>query len=108
MLPLQRTGRILDPTLAIDGIRIDPPRIAVAHEGNVSGHVAETGRKGFVVETGGPGEERQRPGGEHSCCFKFWAVGVAVEVLEGVDGGGEDGAFPGVCRGRENGAEDVG
>jgi len=49
----------------------------------------------FEAEAGRPVQEGEEEGGEHDRGFKFGAVAVTVEVLEGGGDGGEDSAFPG-------------
>ena len=96
MAPIKRAGRVSDPAAAVDGVGEDAAGVPVAGEGEVGGHVGEFGAEFFILQAAFPGLEAEDPAGEHGHGFQFHAVAALVLVLELVDEGGEDGAFPGV------------
>ena len=104
---VERGGRVRDAAAAVDRVGVHAAWVTVAHEGDEARHVAQGGGAALEVEAGGPGQGGQKPGRQHGGRFELGAVAVGVEVLEGVDDGGQDAAFPGEDGVGEKGAHEV-
>jgi len=76
-------------------IGVYPAGIPITSDGDEAIQVGIFQSSEFEIRAGGPVQLRQGEGGERDGGFEFGAVAAAVEVLEGGDGAGEDGALPG-------------